>query len=706
MKHLLLIFTGLLLTVCAVAQTSWSLTGNEGTADTDFLGTTDNRPLIFKVNHQRAGFSGDAANYNVSWGYLSFNPFTGGANTAVGAQALGANSTGYGNVAIGTYALDANSTGEFNVAVGESASAKQHGAVSHTVAIGRTALMHNAKSGNTAVGFEAGLVNTEGEALTAVGFKALRHNSTGIQNTAIGFNALINNTEGTNNTALGAWTLIGNSTGCHNTAAGMKALYSNTTGEYNTAIGVQAMQMNTSGNWNAGLASGALYSNTTGYWNTAVGTSALWYNTTGSENTAVGGEALAGNLDGSMNTAVGTRALWSTDNLGGPLHYGRGSGNTAMGYEALREITEGANNVGIGKHTLRVNSSGNANVGVGTYALTNNTCGFDNVAVGTRALVANTAGNQNTAIGNYAEVNSGNLTNATAIGYGSLATASNQVMIGNSHVTSIGGYVPWSTISDGRVKCNIRPDVLGLAFINRLEPVTYNLDYDEADRITNNGHLSRTGTRSADVDMLTTTGDSHQQANDPATVETRNIARPNRLLTGFVAQNVESAALSIGYDFSGLDAPENEKNLYGLRYSEFIAPLVKAVQELTGINNALERRIELLEEMVDRLQSGNGNNPPVSNARIPYHDASLEQNFPNPYNYTSTIRYTLPQAFGSAKIIITSTSGVTMKHLPLAAGSGAGQITVDAGSLPAGMYFYSLVIDGTKVDTKKMIVSK
>ena len=49
--------------------------------------------------------------------------------------------------------------------------------------------------------------------------------------------------------------------------------------------------------------------------------------------------------------------------------------------------------------------------------------------------------------------------------------------------------------------------------------------------------------------------------------------------TGFSGQQVDEAAKEIGYDFSGVDKPKNENDLYGLRYSEFVVPLVKAVQE-------------------------------------------------------------------------------------------------------------------------------
>ena len=48
--------------------------------------------------------------------------------------------------------------------------------------------------------------------------------------------------------------------------------------------------------------------------------------------------------------------------------------------------------------------------------------------------------------------------------------------------------------------------------------------------------------------------------------------------SGFIAQEVEQAAKELGYDFSGVDAPKNDKDFYGLRYAEFTVPLVKAVQ--------------------------------------------------------------------------------------------------------------------------------
>jgi len=42
--------------------------------------------------------------------------------------------------------------------------------------------------------------------------------------------------------------------------------------------------------------------------------------------------------------------------------------------------------------------------------------------------------------------------------------------------------------------------------------------------------------------------------------------------TGFLAQDVEKAAKSVGYDFSGVDAPQHERDNYSLRYAEFVVP--------------------------------------------------------------------------------------------------------------------------------------
>jgi len=127
-------------------------------------------------------------------------------NTANGAFALNANTTGNSNTANGAFALNANTTG----------------------------------NSNTANGAFALNANTTGSNNTANGASALKNNTTGFNNTANGVFALTDNTTGFQNTANGNAALLSNTTGSNNTANGNAALLSNTTGSNNTANGINS----------------------------------------------------------------------------------------------------------------------------------------------------------------------------------------------------------------------------------------------------------------------------------------------------------------------------------------------------------------------------------------------------------------------------------------------------------------------------------
>jgi photosystem II stability/assembly factor-like uncharacterized protein len=84
---------------------------------------------------------------------------------------------------------------------------------------------------------------------------------------------------------------------------------------------------------------------------------------------------------------------------------------------------------------------------------------------------------------------------------------------------------------------------------------------------------------------------------------------------------------------------------------------------------------------------------------------SLQQNFPNPFNPSTTIRYSLPQA-GMVSLKIYDALGKEVKTL-LNEDKEAGyhQITFDAGNLASGIYFYTLKA-GNFVSTKKLTLMK
>ncbi len=389
--------------------------------------------------------------------------------------------------------------------------------------------------------------------------------------------------------------------------------------------------------------------------------------------------------------------------------------NIFIGMFAGFQNTTGSSNIALGNSPLNSNVSGFDNIAIGSLAPASNNESF-NIAVGFKSLNTTTASQYNTAIGygagglynqgyNNVFVGAGSGTdadayyNVVAIGKGTTCTAPSQARIGNEFTTSIGGYANWSNISDGRVKKNIKQNVPGLAFINKLQPITYNLDLDAADKI-----IQRPQQKNKEGEIIQFTQDE--------TISKK--IKEQIVYTGFVAQDVEKVAKSLNYDFSGVDAAKNDKDLYGLRYAEFVVPLVKAVQELDSIQNlkfkkqneeivALKQQNESLQNQVNELKAMIVSSQSTVNGQLS--PASLQQNIPNPFNHTTTINYKLPQTYSSAKIIVTDKSGKTLKEDNISA-KGKGSLSIDASTLTSGAYQYSLYVDGKLIDKKQMVLAK
>ena len=118
----------------------------------------------------------------------------------------------------------------------------------------------------------------------------------------------------------------------------------------------------------------------------------------------------------------------------------------------------------------------------------------------------------------------------------------------------------------------------GLDFIKLLRPVTYHLDINAMSVITGN----------------------KETEDYPGKYDVEKIKQ-----SGFIAQEVEQAAMTSGYSFSGVTIPDNEHELYTVSYAQFVVPLVKAVQEqqvmidkLTKSNTELLDRLEALEQKI------------------------------------------------------------------------------------------------------------
>jgi hypothetical protein len=165
-------------------------------------------------------------------------------NLKGGISSLRSISTGTNNIALGDSTLYYTSKQSGNVALGARALVNNGFGTSSTIfaknnsAIGSQALYANTTgSYNTAIGWQALLNNTTANSNVAIGPSALSSSTTGGVNIAIGRSCLQSNTTGSYNTGIGYATLSTLTTGSNNIAIGNTALVSLTTGSNNIAIG-------------------------------------------------------------------------------------------------------------------------------------------------------------------------------------------------------------------------------------------------------------------------------------------------------------------------------------------------------------------------------------------------------------------------------------------------------------------------------------
>lgn len=398
--------------------------------------------------------------------------------------------------------------------------------------------------GNVAIGVNALSKNTAGTNNFAIGINALASNDTGSANIALGNDALRRVKGGAipatgtftgygwNNIAIGDAAQRDCESGYENLAIGALNLRSNRTGKWNVAIGHNAQILNTVGDCNISLGAYCLTTNF-GNNNLAIGWSTLEGQVTGS-NIAIGHTAMNANRTGTLNTVVGSEALFRNVS---------GNQNVAMGIGALANLTSGSGNTAIGSYALSSIKGGASR----------------NTALGENALLHATTGSGNTALGHGALAGLDGFDDCTGVGIGAAVTGSRQLRLGND-ATTVHSFGAIQTRSDVRDKADIRDTWLGLDFICALRPVDF--------RWNPRRDLTASG------------------PDDPS-------GKRVRFHHGLIAQEVQAAAQRIGVAFGGVQdhALDGGNPVMSIGYEELIAPLIRAVQELSA-------EVDMLRQMV------------------------------------------------------------------------------------------------------------
>lgn len=283
-----------------------------------------------------------------------------------------------------------------------------------------------------------------------------------------------------------------------------------------------------------------------------------------------------------------------------------------------------------------------------------------------------------------------------SLGIAGLSDSSYGVYGTTNNTKSYAGYFDGSIYSTGifigsdeTLKQNVQDFSSAINIINQLHPKTYQYRQDNNYKLMSLPQGQHYGLIAQDVEKVLPNLVKETKFNTAKTMLQKPVFDPNN-----PGKKINFKPATTG----------EEINFKALNYTEFIPLLIKGMQEqqqsiedLKQINQQQQAEINQLKDL---LESKLG----VKTAGT-LSSASLLQNVPNPYNNGTTISYNLPVKFSSAKIIVTDNSGKVLKQISVSS-AGKGSINVDASTLAAGIYNYSLWIDKRLIDTKQMVLQK
>lgn len=259
-----------------------------------------------------------------------------------------------------------------------------------------------------------------------------------------------------------------------------------------------------------------------------------------------------------------------------------GYANVLIGKDAGTFIGGGHDNILIGEQTAYSSTVNNC-IAIGTQSQSNK-AQDGNIGIGGFTLNRGVGAN-NIAMGFFTMFDH-SYNNCVGIGNGVEASGNNEIQLGDSSQT-VYSFAPLQIRSDLRDKTEIRPCSKGLDFILSLEPIDYkwNPRKDYIERIVTEYYESEINEKGEKVLVKKYNVEFVEHENDGS--KTRN-----RFHHGLPAQSLADK------DFGGFQdhSINGGEDVMTLAYEEFIAPLIKAIQEQQKMINDLKEEIALLKK--------------------------------------------------------------------------------------------------------------
>ena len=140
---------------------------------------------------------------------------------------------------------------------------------------------------------------------------------------------------------------------------------------------------------------------------------------------------------------------------------------------------------------------------------------------------------------------------------------------------------------------------------------------------------------------------------------------------------------------------EDDNGNVSINYVEMVPLLVQSIKEL---------KAELAELKGTSARKAKAGTTAIEETVSDIDMVRMDQNNPNPFSESTVITLNIPEQTQKASIFIYDMSGKQVQNIAVSE-CGETNITVYASDLTAGMYIYTLVVDGKVSVTRRMIVS-
>ena len=170
---------------------------------------------------------------------------------------------------------------------------------------------------------------------------------------------------------------------------------------------------------------------------------------------------------------------------------------------------------------------------------------------------------------------------------------------------------------------------------------------------------------------------------------------------GFIAQDVQNIFPNLVY--------QKDDGFLSVNYTELIPLIIDALKQQDSIITQQNATISNLQQQVNncctkgsllKTDDQTGINDNNNGTATP----ALYQNNPNPFSKQTQIKCFIPDNAMVSVIYIYDMQGTQLRKIQIN-GKAEETIIIQGSELKAGMYMYSLIIDGKIIDTKKMILT-